>query len=168
MKPNSIKELVSLSLNPYSWILREDGQLQLTTRFALKYQYFKGQVQVRLGPTTQYWSIYMPRTKGFTWIKLLDDPLKNDVVAARFLVEPFTDADKAEGLIPPGHPLNDTKNTNSWIESVDSGELVIYEDATVFKKYLFKGKVFKGLWIATREPDSVIFEFKKTKEAPGK
>ena len=139
-----------------------DILLEGTEKFAFKYQYFKGPQRIRLGPTTQFWSIYITKGSSLEWIKCLSNPLENEKVTARVLSESYLKALEAEGTIEPGTPLNPTKNTLSWIEAIDAGDVVVFEDAPSFKKFEFKGTVLKGLWIMDREPDTGIWVLAKS------
>lgn len=150
----------------YQWKLNfehaEGILLEGTEQFVLKYQYFKGPQRIRLGPTSQYWSVYISRERTLTWIKCLENPLQNEKVTSRVLSETYLKAMTETGYLKPGHPLNPTKNTDSFIETLDKGSVIIYEDAPAFKKFEFKGTQLKGTWVMTREPDTNLWILAKS------
>jgi len=92
-------------------------------------------------------------------------PLKSDKASGTLTLEPETDIWTIEGEVEPSTPLNPTKETPSFVERLDSGPVTILEDGDVFKKFEFRGKQLKGLWIAQRSsPQDAIWRFERSTE----
>ena len=78
------------------------------------------------------------------------DPLKSGAASATLKIKATSNYMELEGELPPGSPLNPTKNTISCIFIEDKGDAVVLVDGETFKKFEFRGKKLKGLWIAQR------------------
>jgi len=131
-------------------------------RFTLQYQTWKGPSPVRLGPSRFEYNIRI-RVRGENMVvHCFNDPTKKRPVAATYEI-----ADKdwrdIEGAVEPGHPLNPTKATPSFIEIIDKGDVVVLEDLRDWKKFEFRGKILKGLFVMDREKGMPIWEFRVSK-----
>jgi len=68
----------------------------------------------------------------------------------------------------PGNWWNPTKNTPLFYTRLDFGKTVVLINKLNFKKFLFKGKKLKGLWVLIREGDSPMFICKRSIGPGGK
>ncbi|MHB2025137.1 MAG: DNA adenine methylase [Elusimicrobiota bacterium] len=119
--------------------------------FALQYQSFRGQIVVRRGPSREFWTIRIAQSpRRILSFQLSSDPLKTGAASATLKIETTGKYMELEGELPPGSPLNPTKNTPSSIFIEDKGDAVVLVDGDTFKKFEFRGKKLKGLWIAQR------------------
>ena len=56
------------------------------------------------------------------------------------------------------------KNEPGYIRALDWGRVLVLEDSPLFKKFQFKGKKLKGIWIMYRSsPDTDIWIFERSK-----
>jgi len=123
-------------------------------KYALVHHWWKGQTVVREGPTTEHYDLYIktPDREKLLHYILVKNPLKTHVSSA-LIAEPVGDKYLTIGKgkpveIAPGQPDNPTKNTPAYLEQVASGEVTIFEDKELFKKFKFEKL---GTWIFVRE-----------------
>lgn len=133
--------------------------------FILLWQWWKGPELVRAAPSRQQWYIVTRRAGKLAQWTFGVDPLKTDKASGTLDLEPEKTIWTIEGEVEPSTPLNPTTETPSFVERLDSGSVTILEDGDVFKKYEFRGKEFKGLWIAQRSsPQDAIWRFERSTE----
>lgn len=150
-------------------IKKEEVKLKeaLRGRFVLQHQWFRGPMQVRFGPSAQYWFIRIDHGESsFPAIKFTISPEKETELSVTFKREKTRDymvlGRKVE-RIRPGHSLNPTKETPSFITIQDSGTIEVLSDSDTFKKFNFHGKKLKGLWVMKREdPKSEWWVFSRS------
>ena len=146
-----------------------------TAKFALSWQFWKGQTVVRAAPSRQVWHLIFDNPRGglTTWI-LQRDPLSGEKQITA-LLKPRSQKDLLtfDGDAPPGERiggdvLNDTKATPSTIRIQDQGTVEFLEDQRAFKKVRFKGKQLKGIYtLVAEEVGSDVWQFSKG-SAPGR
>ena len=121
----------------------------------LQRHWWRGPIVIRFGPSTQHWDLRWMVDKKITHFVLDQNPIENDEVFG--YTKPCKDLEsmkvglKGKEELKPGTPWNPTKDTPAYIEAIDHGNCVIYEDTSSFKKVEFKGKELKGLRIFVRE-----------------
>jgi Putative phage serine protease XkdF len=137
----------------------------LEADFVLQEQTFRGPVQIRIGPTTtKYWvRLDIGRSKLLV-IGLLTNPFDNESVAAQVEYDSHKASMDLSGKVPPGHYLNPTKETPSYIEVLDSGKAEVTSLSKDLVKVKFSGKELKGMYLVTRNADEWLWE--KEQEAP--
>jgi len=139
-------------------------------KFVLQYQTWRGPIQIRFGPTTKRWHLWVDGTR-LNHVELNLDPTKND--SLRAMVETTGDRSligrgvKGSEVIKPGTKFNPTKNTPSTIERIDTGSCLVLEDSREFKKIEFFGKKLKGLWTLKREEPEMEIWVMERSAGPG-
>ncbi len=63
------------------------------------------------------------------------NPLENPTVVGVIEEEKAKDVLTISEFVKLGHPLNPSRNTQSWITTIDQGDLVVFEDSLRFKKF---------------------------------
>lgn len=118
----------------------------LDADFVLQEQTWRGPVQVRIGPSrTRYWVRLDVGRKSLLTMDLRRNPLDNEEITTKVDWDRRKGSMKLEGDIGPGHYLNPTKQTPSFIEVLDKGKAEITGLSDDFIKIRFKGKKLKGL-----------------------
>lgn len=137
-------------------------------KFVLQRHWWKGPVVIRFGPSTEHWDIRIDTGKPqLIHFVCLEDPLENEALTC--YLKPCKDKSTMEfpektTELKPGTSLNPTKNTPAYIEKLDGGKCIVFEDTKQFKKVEFKGKKLKGLWIFKPEAeDSKIWVMNRSK-----
>jgi len=134
-----------------------------TVPFTLQHHWRKGPVVVRAGPSKEHWDININKN-GITHFELLNNPLDGEKIVAHKTPIESPKLMTYEGEIKPGEPGNPTKKTPTFIEIIDKGTVTILEDSDQFKKYSFKGKKLKGLYVFKLEKGTKnIWVFEKSK-----
>jgi len=140
-------------------IRKQEEDKEIKGDYTFSYQWFKGPVVVREGPSKEQWHIFLDfGKKKVAHILLQSNPLTEKSVSAT--VKPDIDKEvmSLEGFQKPGTLLNPTKETPSWVKIKDKGKIIKMVDKPTFKKYEFKGTGLKGLYTLTAEsPDSNIW-----------
>jgi len=141
-----------------------EKQAQVKVSFALQYQFFRGPIVVRQGPSQEFWTVRIATSPSRVLsFQLAADPLKSRAVSATLDIERTDKYLDVQGDVPPGSPLNPTKNTPSSIVIQDRGEVLVLIDDETFKKFEFRGEKLRGLWIARRPtPDAAFWEIVQT------
>lgn len=135
-------------------------QLKLESdRFLLQYQWWKGPVVIRRGPSEDRYYLRVIRGDGVLEIEMDGDPRKEHVpgVVRKVEYDEFWDVGQGTVIdVPPGTKYNDTKATPSWLMTLDSGKAkVLEEDPLVLKIDLGENRTF----IAVRSsPDEDVWE----------
>ncbi|GAH64179.1 unnamed protein product, partial [marine sediment metagenome] len=99
-------------------------------KFVLQYQTWRGPIQIRFGPTTKKWHLWVDGAH-LNHIELVLDPTKND--SLRAIVETTKDRSllgrgvKGAEAIKPSTKFNPSKNTPSNIERIDTGSCLVLE-----------------------------------------
>ena len=137
-------------------------------QFKLLKQTWKGQKVIREGPSRTLYHLVFKRADKFAGFALNADPIHNNSVACL----PVSNANiigtlwKTEGEVPPRSLLNTTKNTPSTISLLDQGAAtVISEKNGKFIKLKFRGNKLKGLWVASQQEGSKIWDFLEEHDA---
>jgi len=151
-------------------------------KFVLQWHFWRGQKVIRAGVTQQHWDLRLdfPSQKGLMHFVLGQNPLKNTEVSALWKPCPYKEWMKVSQYLPPKEErkqlsdaeraklprgieeANPTKNTPSYIEIIDGGEVIVFEDSDAFKKFQFEGKKLKGLWTFEREGTSKFWIIKQS------
>lgn len=143
-----------------------EKQVPVKVPFVLQYQTFRGPIVVRYGPSKEFWTLRIATSPNRVLaFQLSSDPTKSKSLSATLDIERTDAYMKVEGDVPPGSPLNPTKDTPSNITILDKGETFVLIDNETFKKFEFRGKKITGLWI-TQRPDIKIsiWEFTLTQQ----
>jgi hypothetical protein len=135
--------------------------------FALLWQWWKGQTVVRAAPSRQVWHLVLGKPDGSgVWdFQLQRDPLSGEEVIAGVRQEAGNALLNFEGDVAPGTrvaglALNDTKNTASGIQRIDSGRADLLDAQRAFLKFRLGGQRLKGLFtLVAEEVDSDLFQF---------
>jgi hypothetical protein len=139
--------------------------------FSFQHQWWKGQTVIRAGPSMEQWNIRIDRKEdgGLLNFAMDSNPLEVDSTTSVKKGDSTEEDMKAEGEMKPKTKLNPTKNTPSFIEILDSGEVTVLEDIIGFMKFIFNGEKLKGNWAAVQEEKgSNIWIFKKSELPPVK
>ena len=149
--------------------------------FVLQRHFWRGQIIIRFGASTQHWDLRIKKTDGsFIHFVLKDDPSQNDSTSAYLKpmesdsqvtlidgtrINPMDIRDRVALKPEPDNPdsANPTKNTPAFLETLAYGKAGILLDGADFKKFDFHGSNFSGGWMAVREsPDAPFWEFKQS------
>lgn len=153
-----------------------------TVNFVLQHHFFRGQKVIRAGASIEHWDLRLdfPDREGLMHFVLETNPLVNKEVTAIFkpckykewmnvsqYLPPANERAKMSKIelekLPPGiEEANPTKDTASYIKILDKGNAIVYEDSELFKKFGFRGKKLKGLWVFIREGTSKFWIMKKS------
>lgn len=125
-------------------------------KFVYQLQTYRGPIHIRFGPTTKIFHLSCD-TGGDEVIhfELRGDILVNDSTSGVFV--PTSDRSiltlgaRGRESLKPGSKWNETKETPSFIEVLDRGDCMVYEDSREFKKIEFFGDKLKGLFIFKKE-----------------
>ncbi|MHA1248756.1 MAG: ATP-dependent DNA ligase [Candidatus Helarchaeota archaeon] len=140
---------------------------QVKGRFVYQYIYYKGPLVVRVSPSLRYWAIrYSVGNNHYAIIlpNKIEDVVRfgGDEVYIRKEKEDYSNL---HGYIPPNHPANETKNTEMFVEKLDSGGIIIYEDSVGIKKIEFKGNRVEGVFLFEKKGEAWFM--KKVEKSPG-
>jgi len=135
--------------------------------FTLQYQWWKKRTLVRKGPSAAQWNLWIKVGDKVTYFVMSSPPWEVSKEYAK-MVEDF---DKRwmekEGSIKPNTKWNPTKDTPCWVDIVDKGKVIVYEDSPLVKKFEFKGKLLEGVFLFTRESrTSPAFYVERVEGAP--
>jgi site-specific DNA-adenine methylase len=120
-------------------------------RFVLQEQSWRGPIQIRVGPSKRLWWLRLDIGRPeLVVLRLYNNPLDNDQVAARLEHDRHRDSMTTEGDLKPGHYLNPTKETPSHLEILDSGKAEVLSISGSYLKVRIRGKKLSGLYGATR------------------
>jgi site-specific DNA-adenine methylase len=137
----------------------------LDADFVFQEQTWKGQTQVRIGPSRTRWWVRLDVGKPKLMVfDLATNPLDNDQVAAVVTEDPRKATMEVSGDVPPGHYMNPTKQTSSQVEVVDSGKASVTTLSDDLIKVQFDGKALKGVYTLTRNNGEYLWS--KAKGAP--
>ncbi|MHA1329609.1 MAG: ATP-dependent DNA ligase [Candidatus Hodarchaeales archaeon] len=173
LRPNEIKGLIIEELE-----VRKSREVD----FVLQWHFFRGQKVIRAGVSQQHWDLRLdfPERSGLMHFVLEQNPLKNNEVTAIWkpckykewmnvsqYLPPANERAKMSkeelAKLPPGiEEANPTKETAAYIKILDKGKAIVFEDSDSFKKFEFKGKKLKGLWIFIRENTSDFWIMKRS------
>ena len=138
----------------------------LKAEFVLQEQTWRGPIQVRLGPSrTRWWVRLDVGRPSLVTLELDTNPVDNDKVIARVGNDSHKASMDLSGKLSPGHYLNPTKDTPSFMEKLDGGSaevMVMNEDLI---KVRFAGEQLKGLYLVTRNNEEWLWS-KEKDEAP--
>jgi len=138
----------------------------LDADFVLQEQTWKGQTQVRVGPTrTKWWLRLDVGRPELVVVELERNPLDNEEVAARVGRDRHKSSMSLAGDVPPGHYLNPTKETPSNVEPLDHGKAEVLDLSADLLKVKLKGKRLKGLFTASRNDGEWLWA--RPQAAPG-
>jgi hypothetical protein len=141
---------------PYSKVAKAS---MLDADFALQEQTWRGPIQVRLGPSrTRWWVRLDVGRPELLVIDLKGSPLDNDQLSALVTEDSHRDSLKLSGAIPPGHYLNPTKQTPSFIEVLDSGKAKVLALSDDLVKIQFDGRKLKGVYTLKRNNSEYLWE----------
>jgi hypothetical protein len=143
-----------------------NSRIPTLPRFSLQYQYWisRGEKPIREGPSVEAYDLRIQDSPGSARRWRLDFDPRVVRELSGLLIEEDADYLDLEGFIPPGDPLNETKETLSFIERLDGGPVEILEDKPGLLKIRFSGKNLKGIWLLTRHNSEWLIE--ETEEAP--
>lgn len=127
-------------------------------RFLFQYQWWRGPIIVRRGPSREVY--YMRFLNGrVIEVKMLGDPRLDKVPATIQMVDydEFWDIGPGEIVeVPPGTAYNDTKDTPSWLMTLESGKCEVLEVGELFVK-LHIGENYTFV-MERHSPDETIWE----------
>lgn len=129
-------------------------------KFVVSYRSYKGKTKsIREGYSFAFWDIFIDpgNAKPLIEFKCWQDPLDNPAVSAEIREEPWKDALSFRGHASPGHPLNDTKAMEEFIEILDRGIVTLKEDSPDLKIFELNGTLMKGTFTAAKEPGTDIW-----------
>ncbi|RLF28108.1 MAG: hypothetical protein DRN14_04615 [Thermoplasmata archaeon] len=130
--------------------------------FVLQYQWWRGPIIIRRGPSRQQWLLWMDDE----CYSLDADPTMGEVTATLLENVPseYRDYGKKEPQeVEPGTPLNPTKKTPSFIAVIDHGSYEVIDDEPLFRKIRFNGKLLDGLYVMEREnPNTDLWILRRT------
>lgn len=147
-------------------------------RFSYGVQTWRGQVVIRLGPSRVIYRLFfnLPADSGLVHYVLDHDIIKVKQTTA--FEEPCPDKKALErgvkgedtSYLKPDEKgfWNPTKDTPARYFRIELATAVFYVNEKNFKKFLFKGKKLKGLFILTREDTSSMFILKRSAGPGGK
>lgn len=147
-------------------------QKEVSGEFALIRKWFRGQIVIRFGPSSQSWMLILKNNDKIDTFLAERDPLDNDQVAA---IKDTTKSSAIENIfnlkeeteIKPGESaLNVTKNTPGFLTPEDHGSMQILESGLDFWKIKFSGEHLKGLYIIHRDPGEAIWTMEKSVSGP--
>lgn len=119
--------------------------------FVLQEQSWKGPIQIRTGPSRRLWRLLLDVGQPeLVMVRMYQNPIDNKELAAEVDTEPHKDALDVEGDVPPGHYLNETKETPSQVEVLDGGKASVLTMSEDSIKLRIEGKHIKGLFQLTR------------------
>jgi len=131
-----------------------------TGKFVLQYQYWRGPIIIREGPSREQWNLLLDFGGKLLKFVLNDNILEVNKTAGyedKVKAEDFS----AEGEIKPKTRLNPTKETPCWIEKLDSGSFKVFDKKPSFIKVEFKGKKLGGLWAFSKKEN--VWEIERSK-----
>ena len=130
-------------------------------RFVLQYQWWRGPIIIRKGPSRQQWILWLDNTP---YVSDSDPASGSATLTKASFDDKWRDKGRsAADEVPPQTDLNPTKATPSWVRIVDEGTYEIIDEEPLFKKIRFNGNLLKGLWIMTREdPRTEIWVLERT------
>ena len=150
--------------------------------FVLQHHWWRGQIVIRFGPSTDHWDLRIKDKNQFWHLVLEENPLSVDDVAAYSkemkpgckLTTPegkeFSPFDLGVGekiALKPETEENPTKETPAWIETIDAGGIELLEEEKGYRKYDFRGSKLKGAWIFRAEEPEVKEGFWSMSRSPG-
>lgn len=141
-----------------------------TGDFVIQHHWAKGPMVIRYGASWEHWDLRIDTGKPELMHMVLEhNPIEVDETS--FYFKPCRDKSammkgKKVEFLKPGTKWNPSKATPAWISIIASGKVTILEDKPMFKKFQFKNKKFRGLWIAKREAPKAEFWVFKRSELP--
>ena len=136
-----------------------------TVPAVLQHRWWRGQYVVRGGPTDELWDLI-----------LKTDPLVHFVLRDNLQTVSETNGTLEKGSwreikgieeIKPGQEGNPTPNTPAFRETLDSGDVKIWESKAGFLKITFNMKKLKGMFTFTQlDPHQNLWKATREKEAP--
>jgi hypothetical protein len=129
-------------------------------KFVVAYRSFKGKTKsIREGHSFAFWDLYIDPGADAPLLefKCWQDPLDNASVSAELGEESWKEALGFRGKVDPGHPLNDTKAMECYIETLDRGVVSVEENTPDRKVFTVSGSILKGTIVATKEPGTEIW-----------
>jgi hypothetical protein len=149
--------------------------------FVLQHHWWRGQIVIRFGASTQHWDLRFKKPDGsFIHFVLQDDPTQTDSIAAYLKpmesdarvtlvdgssIDPMKIRSVVELKPEPENPesANPTKDTPAFLQTIAFGTALLLEDRDDFKKFDFHSQKFQGGWSAIREDlQSPFWEFRKS------
>jgi len=175
-RPNEIKNLMIEEIQSYQVLKGKK------VKFSLQWHFWRGQKVIRAGVSRQHWDLRLdfPDRKGLMHFVLDQNPLKNSEVTALSKPCPHKEWLDFSGYLPPANErvkmskeelkkfppgleeANPTKSTSCYMQVLDKGKAVVFEDSDSFKKFQFEGKKLKGLWTFEREDLSKFWTMKQS------
>ena len=156
----TMEELVPPRTTHSTAVNRVTGnQVTVNSSFILQHHWWRGQIVVRFGPSTEHWDLRIRQDKKIWHLVLKNNPLETESVMG--YEKPCDDpaamekGKKGAEELEPGTSWNPTRDTPAFIKALDFGTCTTLEDSDTFKKVEFQGQELKGLYAFTREdPES--------------
>jgi len=106
------------------------------SRWLFQYQWWRGPIIIRRGPSRELWFLRVIKPDGVIEVKMTGDPRRSTVPGTITETEydEFWDIGINEIVeVPPNTVYNESKNTPSWLMTLDSGkaEILQYEPLVV-------------------------------------
>lgn len=148
-----------------------------TLKFVLLKQTWKGQKVIRHGPSRTTFRIILNKSipGGLLHYAMDHNTITNKKAIGYFKPCPDKNAlirgtkkENTAYLKPKlGNFWNDTKNTPTSLERLDSGTAIMLINNDSFKKILFNGKLFKAMLVFKRQDKTDLWSIEKS-IGPGK
>ena len=148
----------------YEYSKREKAS-PLNAKFVLQEQTWRGPIQVRVGPSRTRWMVRLDVGRPeLVVIELSNNPIDDKEISASVESDKHKASMDLSGRISPGHYLNPTKATPSFIEVLDRGPAKVLAMSDDLIKVNFFGSDLKGLYIVERNADEWLWT--PSQEAP--
>jgi len=106
-------------------------------RWLLQYQWYRGQIVKRKGPTTEFYYLRLIKQQGVETIEMIGDPRTRTTsgLITTDKYDEFWDIKDEVIMVPPGTTYNQTKDTPSYLMTLDSGKLTIIKEESLIREY---------------------------------
>ena len=122
-----------------------------TEEFVLMHHFWRGKLTLQSQPETEHWDLFIGDSQQ---VVMLSNPLKGKsfVSTRKPYAKRFMERGK-RGLefVKPKAPGNPTTNTASYVERIDSGTVIVFEEDSLIKRLIFQGSKLSGLYSMERK-----------------
>lgn len=122
-----------------------------TEEFVLMHHFWRGKLTLQSQPETEHWDLFIGESQQ---VVMLSNPIKGrSFVSTR---KPYAKKFMGRGkrgleFVKPKAPGNPTTNTPSYVERMDSGTVIVFEEDNLIKRLIFQGSKLSGLYSMERE-----------------
>ena len=121
-----------------------------TEEFVLMHHFWRGRLALQSRPETEHWDLFIGEKQQ---IVMLSNPLKGRSSAStrKPYAKRFMERGK-RGLefVKPKAPGNPTTSTPSYVERMDSGTVITFDEDELIKRLVFQGSKLSGLYSMER------------------